>query len=203
MNKNKLKYLITATIALTVVLVDLISKILAVLFLKEGNPINVFGEFLKLDLCFNKGIAFGQLALENTWILGCLSLVLSIGLGFLIYKYGDIKQKPIGTIAFALMLGGAFGNMIDRFFSFPACLCGEKGVVDFVNTNYIVELLSNGKFTWGIWNIADLMLCVGTFLLAIHIIFFEKENKNKKDNNKVVEEIIVENDTEINGDNND
>ena len=190
LSKNALKYIICGSIALLVVLVDCITKILAVSFLEVGEPVKVLGEFLVLDLCFNKGIAFGQMQVENTVILGLLSLVMSCGIGFLIYKFGDIKLKPIGTIAFALMLGGAFGNMIDRFFGFPACFYGEEGVVDFVNTNHIVELISNGRFTWGVWNIADAMLCIGTAMLAVHIIFFEKENKKVEQKPNIDENII-------------
>lgn len=190
LNKNTLKYIISASIALFIVLVDCISKILAVSFLEVGVQIEILGDFLVLDLCFNKGIAFGQLQVENTAVLGLLSLVMSVGIGFLIFKFGDIKKKPVGTIALALMLGGACGNMIDRFFSFPACFYGEEGVVDFVNTNHIVELVTNGRFTWGVWNIADAMLCIGTTLLAVHILFFEKDDKKKEENKEKNDEII-------------
>ena len=179
LNKNTLKYIICGSISLLVIIIDFITKILAVTCLEENKPIKVLGEFLKLDLTFNEGVAFGLGDFGNPAIWGVLSLVMSGVIGFMIYKVGDIKTKPVGTIALSLMLGGALGNMVDRFFNFPASIYGGFGVVDFVNTNHIVELLSGGRFTWGVWNIADSMLCVGTAVLAVHILFFEKDDKKQ------------------------
>ena len=176
--KKYLKYIISVSISLFVILIDLLSKIIVVNTLEYGKPIKILGEFLMLDLCFNEGAAFSILENAPSFILPLLSLLMSVAIGFMIYKFGDFKKKPIGTIALSLMLGGALGNMVDRIFNFPACLYTfsdgsvANGVVDFMNTNHIFELLSKGKLTFGIWNLADACLVIGTIAFIIHILFF-------------------------------
>ena len=125
---------------------------------------------------------------------------MSIAFAFFIFKFGDLQKKPVGTIALCLMLAGTVGNLIDRTLNFPCNLYTgiiphgyeKEGVVDFVNTNHIFELLG-GSF--GIWNLADSFLVIGTIALVVHIIFFDKPDK------KVTEKKQEENNEEENSQN--
>ena len=206
--KKYLKYIISASIVVTILLVDIISKVIAVSVLECGKAIPVLGEFLKLDLCFNTGIAFSFLEDAPWYVLSGISLIMSGVIIFFIIKYGDFKKKPVGSIALALMLGGSLGNLVDRISNFPALLYDgpllpnttNVGVVDFINTNYIFELVG---LEFGIWNIADACLVVGTFALLIHVLFFDKDEKKKKEENKetIIVDATVTEDKEINNDN--
>lgn len=184
--KKYLKYIICASIVITLFFVDMITKILAVKLLTCGEPINILGEFLKLDLCFNPNAGLGLFSKAPEWFLPMMSAVMSIAFIILIIKFADLKKKPIGTIALCLMLAGTAGNLIDRTFNFPCNLYtgiippgfDKAGVVDFVNTNHIFELLG-GSF--GIWNLADSFLVIGTIALVVHIVFFDKADKKVKE----------------------
>lgn len=199
--KKYLKYIITSSIVLTIILVDMIAKIIVVSTLKYSDPVKIMGDFLVFELSFNTGVAFSGLEKMPSYVLGLISLAMSVVLGFMIYKYSNFKTKIIGSIALALMLGGALGNMIDRFTNFPAMLYNgplplgtdKVGVVDFINTKWMFDILHLPN---GIWNIADGCLVVGTIALMVHILFFEKDEKKKKKEEKVEVEINENSSTE-------
>lgn len=194
--KKYLKYIISASVVIGLFLIDMLTKILAVKLLKCGEPINILGEFLKLDLCFNPNAGFGLFGKAPDFFLPLMSAVMSVAFGFILFKFGDFKKKPVGTIALCLMLAGTAGNLVDRTLNFPCNLYtgplpsgyDAEGVVDFVNTNHIFELLGG---TFGIWNLADSFLVIGTIALVVHIIFFDKSGKKEnKQPNEEKEEII-------------
>lgn len=192
--KKYLKYIIGSSIALGVILIDIITKILAVKLLEFSKPVPIFGEFLTIQLYFNTGMVFSFLENAPRFVLPLTSILMSVVIGFLLFKFGDFKKKPVGSIALALMLGGAMGNMIDRTFNFPAVLYTgplptdqtSVGVVDFINTQWLFDILHMPN---GVWNIADGCLVVGTIALAIHLIFLDKDDKKDKKNEEIQEKI--------------
>lgn len=204
--KKYLQYIICASIIVVLFFVDMITKILAVRFLTCGEPIKILGEFLKLDLCFNPHAGLGLFENAPEWFLPAVSAVMSIAFLFVIIKFGDLVKKPIGTIALCLMLAGTVGNLIDRTLNFPCNLYtiigagyfpqyyDTEGVVDFVNTNHIFELLG-GSF--GIWNLADSFLVIGTIALVVHILFFDKSDKKAKATSENQKEEVIDVDGEL------
>lgn len=181
MKKKYISYLIVAASIVFLILVDQLVKIWMVKNLEPGVDYPLIGKYVQLTLVFNQGIAFGFGDVGNSILWGILSLVVSGGVVYIIIKYLDFVKKPLLSIALILILAGALGNMIDRIFNFPACLVSEKGVVDFVNTDFIP------KINWGIWNIADALLCVGTAVMVVHIVFFYREPKKQQSTNKGLE----------------
>lgn len=200
--KKYLQYIICASIIIALFFVDMITKILAVKLLTCGEPINILGEFLKLDLCFNPHAGLGLFKNAPEWFLPAMSAVMSLAFGFVIFKFGDLKKKPIGTIALCLMLAGTAGNLIDRTLNFPCSLYDgvipagydQAGVVDFVNTNHIFELLGG---TFGIWNLADSFLVIGTIALVVHILFFDKSDKKAKTTSENQKEEVIDVEGEV------
>ena len=69
-----------------------------------------------VDLTYvrNTGAAFSIFS-EHTWILAGISLVMSVLLGWCLWK-GIPFQKPLGRLTVTLLLAGAVGNLIDRAF---------------------------------------------------------------------------------------
>jgi signal peptidase II len=63
-------------------------------------------------------------------------------------RQGDFVR----TLAIGLVCGGAVGNLIDRIRS-------PRGVVDFIDVGV-------GDFRWPTFNVADMAVSVGAFLLA-------------------------------------
>jgi len=137
---------------LVVVISDIITKAVAVATLSpQGIPRPVFGEVLRWTLVYNPGAAFGlYLGSYSRWIFLTLSVAALIIL-WRMYRQtasGDVTR----TLAVALVSAGALGNLIDR-------VRHEYGVVDFIDVGI-------GAWRWPTFNIADMAVSVGAFLLA-------------------------------------
>lgn len=112
-------------IALVVVLLDQISKILAVAFLENKPVIKLIGEYLQFSFTRNPGAAF-SMGTSATLIFTIFSTAVSI---YIISKAKLIDHK-IWAITAGGFLGGALGNLIDRIFRAPDIFRGH--VVDFI-----------------------------------------------------------------------
>lgn len=136
-----------------VVIVDQITKYMAERFLVPMRvPHEVIGETVRLTLVYNPGAAFGlHLGPYSRWIF----MVLTIGALFILGRLyvttlpGDRPR----TIALALVCAGAVGNLIDRIHSAP-------GVIDFIDIGV------GQQYRWPTFNVADMAVSVGAFLLA-------------------------------------
>ena len=136
-----------------VVVVDQITKYMAERFLVPMRvPHEVIGETVRLTLVYNPGAAFGlHLGPYSRWIF----MVLTIGALFILGRLyvttlpGDRPR----TIALALVCAGAVGNLIDRIHSAP-------GVIDFVDIGI------GQQWRWPTFNVADMAVSIGAFLLA-------------------------------------
>jgi signal peptidase II len=137
---------------ITVVVLDFATKLIAASALSPQHvPHEVIGNGLRLTLVYNPGAAFGlNLGIYSRWIFMALTAGALVILGRLYQatRPGDALR----TLALALVCGGAVGNLIDRVRS-PA------GVVDFIDVGI-------GDLRWPTFNVADMAVSVGAFLLA-------------------------------------
>lgn len=141
------------TAAVTVVIVDLITKLLADHFLTLHLPSQVIGEWVRLTLAYNPGAAFSMsLGSYSRFIFGGFAVIALVVLWRLERSSapGDFSR----VLALGLCAGGAAGNLIDRFRS-------PNGVVDFIDIG-----IPDG---WRFWtfNVADSAVTVGAIMLAI------------------------------------
>ena len=132
--------------------VDFCTKALAVArFPMEHIPHPVAGEWMRFTLVYNPGAAFGlHVGDHSRWIFMILTIVALIILGrlYVATRPGDVMR----TLSLALVCGGAVGNLIDR-------IRDERGVVDFID-------IGLGDSRWPTFNIADMAVSLGAFLLA-------------------------------------
>jgi len=105
------------------------------------------GACINLELHYNRGVAFSMLEFlgDN---LKFLQLVLIIGIMFYVFYEGYIKQY---TIALGLVIGGALGNLYDRFI--------HEGVVDYVAWHC--------GFNFAVFNYADVMINFGVAIILL------------------------------------
>lgn len=89
------------------------------------------------------------------YLLIALSFIISIG--FLIWLFRT--ENPVHRLGIALVIGGAIGNVFDRF-RFGA-------VFDFLDFHIF-------GFHWPAFNIADSAIVIGVFILMIYTFLFEK-----------------------------
>ena len=139
-----------------VVLVDQVTKILAVKYLVGRPPVVVVPGFFDFSLVYNTGAAFGLLnnaeGWQNFFFIGVATLV-SL---FLVVSLYRMNRSDIQiAMAFALILGGAVGNVVDRI---------QQGyVVDFIHWFY-------QDWHWPTFNIADSAITIGAVLLVLDVL---------------------------------
>ena len=136
------------------VLLDQYTKHLVIEQLSQYESIEVIPGFFNIILTFNKGAAFGFLAgVPDQLRYALLALTTVVALGVVLYFImKDYKEDPWALMALAMILGGAFGNIIDR-------VCFGQ-VTDFLDVYY-------GSYHWPAFNVADSAICIGVGLLLL------------------------------------
>lgn len=113
-------------LALGVVVVDLVTKQLALAMLEAGGDVPILGDVLSLRLVFNPGAAF-SFATGLTWVF----TVIAVGVVVVVVRVSRRLGSLGWAVALGLLLGGAVGNLIDRLFRPPGFAQGH--VVDFID----------------------------------------------------------------------
>jgi len=135
----------------SVILLDQLTKFLALRFLQLNTPVPLIKNFLNLTLVHNRGAAFGFF--QNQLFL--FMLVSLFAIGFIFYNLKNKANSIVLKLTLSLILGGAIGNLIDRLrFGF---------VVDFLDLR-----------VWPVFNIADSVITIAALLLTWKLLF----NKN-------------------------
>ncbi|KGM97364.1 signal peptidase [Clostridium novyi A str. 4552] len=140
------------------IILDRITKLWALKELSNGREIEVIKNFFSFNYLENRGAAFGIFQ-GKTALLVLVTLVVMIGV---IYYF--IKYKPTSKfirLGIALIVSGALGNLYDRIF--------YKYVVDFILIHY------KNVYYYPTFNIADILVVVGTIMLAIFLLREGKE----------------------------
>jgi signal peptidase II len=129
-----------------------------------GESLSVLGDFFRLTYITNTGAAF-SFSLGNDEINRLFFIVVSI-VAILVFLFLLIKERRLITrIAYALILGGAFGNLIDRI------LYGA--VIDFFDFKFFSFIMER----WPVFNIADSAIVIAIFLLLFDLIVAPKDEK--------------------------
>lgn len=98
-------------LAATVVAIDQLSKAWLVSILAPGERQSVIGDLLRIVHGQNTGALFG-LFRDQALLFGLASIGV---VGLIIWYHGSSGRQPPLSLALGLLLGGAIGNMIDRF----------------------------------------------------------------------------------------
>lgn len=159
------KLVIQAIIIITItVIADLYSKfyIFAYLADKPYKMVEVTS-FFNLVTVWNRGVSFGMFnnLANGPLILSIVALLISV---FIFYLLWLEKNKYI-AYGFALIIGGALGNAIDRIMN--------GAVADFLDFYY-------NNYHWPAFNLADSFITIGVFLYLLVDLFFNKESKENE-----------------------
>jgi len=149
--RRRLRLLLT--VAATVLTLDVVTKVLAVKLLTPGEPVSIIGDTVTWTLVRNSGAAF-SMATGYTWVL---TLVATGVVGGIIWM-GRRLLSPWWAVGLGMILGGALGNLVDRFFRSPGPLRGH--VVDFLSIGW-----------WPVFNVADPAVVGGAILLVTLSLF--------------------------------
>jgi signal peptidase II len=147
----KNKYIKLVVIAGAVILLDQFTKGLILRYLPFNNNISVIDGFFNITHIHNPGGAFGLMANLSPTLRSIIFLFISslaVGLIFYFYKKTPAQYSWLAA-AFALIFGGAIGNLIDRI---------RFGIVV-------------GNLHWPAFNIADSAISIGIGIFLYHLIF--------------------------------
>ena len=159
----KKKYWILLILCFGILLLDQWTKHLIVQKLALYQRIEVIQGFFNLIHVRNTGGAFGIFGGENGGLGPVLFVVVSlIAIGALVFLFIKTKEnEKTLALSFSLVLGGALGNLIDRF------RYGE--VIDFLEC-YLPFLPWQIFNPWPAFNVADSAICVGIGFLALELL---------------------------------
>ena len=138
---------------LLVVLVDRLTKYLAQSYLSVRGSVPI-GPLLKLTYVENSGAAFGLFSGGNLFFVLVTLVVVALALRY----YHDIVRSSSDNVWYALVVGGALGNLIDRL--------ALGLVIDFIDLGF-----------WPVFNVADSCLSIG---IAGYLVEHWLETRKKK-----------------------
>ena len=144
-------------------LIDRISKILIVGYIKESENTDIaLTTFLNLNLIWNEGIAFGLLSYESALSYNLVTIIISIVIIILLVMLN--KAEKLSRFAILMVIGGALGNFFDRIY--------YSAVPDFIDFHL-------KSFHWFIFNVADIFISIGIICL-IYVEILKKDKINDK-----------------------
>lgn len=142
MVKKNILFFLTAII---VFLFDQLTKFIISNTVALGSSIRVIKNFFFISNIQNTGAGFGLFKGQQT-LLVWFSVVM---IGLIFYYYDKVLEKKSTIVFVALILGGIFGNLVNRLF-----------------LGYVIDFLD---FTfWPAFNVADSAICIGAFGLIIN-----------------------------------
>jgi len=139
-------------------LLDRITKLWALDSLKNTNGKTVIKDFFELTYVENKGAAWSIFSGKTVFLIA-FTVIILIGVVFYLIKYRP-KNKFV-RVALSLIIAGALGNIVDRVI--------YKHVVDFISVHY------KDVYYYPVFNIADICVVIGTFLLLICMLRDDKK----------------------------
>ena len=166
--KTRKLFLLGAFIAFFTALFDLLSKEIIFKILENiasseetQNPTIKIFDFFNLVYVWNHGVSFGMFSgLKHSWIIfSVIQGLIILILFFWLYS----NQKPHFSWALGLIIGGAFGNLIDRI--------KNKAVADFLDFHAF-------SYHWPAFNLADSCVFIGVMILLFDEVIFNKKTNN-------------------------
>ena len=164
--KNKKWLLPSLILIVLIIIIDQYTKQWALHFISDiiekTNGVHTHVKktsFFNIVLVYNNGISFGIFS-NLLFMKNVLFIIISGITAFLIYLLFKTKNN-INLIAFAFIIGGAIGNLIDR------AIYGA--VIDFLD--FHIKTLH-----WPAFNIADSAVCIGVVIYLINDFFLNKKN---------------------------
>ena len=160
-NETIKKIIISFAVVLFIFFLDRITKILILDIAEETGNVDIYiNSFFNLYLVWNKGIGFGLLSFDETYIYNSITIlifIINLVIVYLIYL-----EKGLKTYFLLAILGGSIGNLFDRLYF--------NAVPDFLDFNY-------KGFHWFIFNVADIFITLGIMFLILSEIFNYKKIK--------------------------
>ena len=152
------KHYITAfIIALAGVILDQLSKYMAVHFLQGTDGIDLMPGVFRLTYLENRGAAFGVLQGQQWFFYIITAVILVVVVLAYVRIPAGRKFLPLQICA-VFIVSGALGNLIDR-----------------VRLGYVVDFFYFELIDFPVFNVADIFVTVSAVLLAVLLLLYYKE----------------------------
>lgn len=142
------RYVLLLLVALAAIVADLITKEWVLAAFSQGERLDVLGSFVQFTLVYNTGAAF-SLGTGYTWVFTAIATIVVLAIAWIGWR---VRSLWWGA-TLGLMMGGAAGNLVDRYFR------GETP-----GTGAVVDFISVGSFP--VFNLADSCVVVGACLVV-------------------------------------
>ena len=129
-------------------LFDRTSKLKVINNLNESSY--YVNNYINLDLIWNIGIGFGLLSTTSTIVYNLVTILIALVIFILFLVF--ITSKNLDKLIYALIIGGAAGNLYDRLI--------YKAVPDFIDIHY-------SNFHWFTFNVADIFITIGIIIFIV------------------------------------
>ena len=154
-------FYISFSVVFLIYFLDRLSKIYVIQLDKNNLGSDIFNStYLNIVLIWNKGIAFGLLSFNESYLYNIISLIIAIIIVVLIFM--SLKNQGFKRYSLLMIVGGALGNLSDRIFF--------NAVPDFIDFHI-------GNFHWFIFNVSDIFITLGVISMIVLELF---DNKNEK-----------------------
>ena len=150
-----IQYIWMALFCTGAIALDQITKYMVVQNIPLFGTVPVWDKVVHLTYTQNTGAAFSSFEGQH-WLF---VLVMLVFIGFIIWEFPK-KRMPFTTLERWLMVSifaGGIGNMIDR-----------------LRLGYVVDMIEVEFMEFAVFNVADIFITCGCFLLIAHLIFFNK-----------------------------
>ena len=149
------KIIINILIVSIIFFLDRVSKIYIINLAELENSLEIYiNSYLNLYLIWNKGIAFGLFSFDESSVYNFVTILILVIL--LIILILIFKSETYKSYFYTIILGGALGNLFDRFY--------YSAVPDFID-------LHINNFHWFIFNIADIFITLGIIAFVVKDFF--------------------------------
>ncbi|MBD1170311.1 signal peptidase II [Pelagibacterales bacterium SAG-MED02] len=159
---NSKFFYINLIIIISIFILDRVTKLYVIYLDKINSGSEIYlSKYLNIYLIWNEGIAFGLFSFDEKNLYNYLTILILIIVVFILFWI--IKSKGIQKYALSMISGGALGNLFDRIL--------YRAVPDFID-------LHINNFHWFIFNIADIFITIGVFLMILSE--FTVKDRNEK-----------------------
>ena len=144
-------FYISFSIVALIYFLDRLSKIYVIQLDKNNLGSDIFNSaYLNIVLIWNKGIAFGLLSFNESYLYNIISLIIAIIIIVLVIM--SLKSQGFKRYSLLMIVGGALGNLHDRIFF--------NAVPDFIDFHV-------GNFHWFIFNVSDIFITLGVISMIV------------------------------------
>ncbi len=146
-------------IAIAIIVFDRLVNYWASTSLINIDTIPIIDDVFHLTYARNTGAAF-SIFRDNTFVLGFVSAAIIVGLIVYLYVHRRTHTLDLLSVSLAMIIGGAFSNMIDRFYR-----------------GFVVDYFDFRLIDFAIFNVADSFVVIGVGLMIVDLIIDEYKKR--------------------------